>query len=692
MAEIFSIKVASIFRLYASTTFWVFMLALSSAALADEPRNYCPAEQSARSGDREMGVSADRVGAREKGMSMLEGNVQLNLSAALVRADKVTYDSQSERVKAKGDVRYTNCDPKDPWWFISADEVSYDVANNQGRVKNAWLHFLDAPVFYLPRYRFSTSDSVRRSGFLAPEIGNSSTSGREISAPFYFDLAPNKDITFEPRYYSKRGTQLNVESRYLYKLDRGNFEFSTLDDSEFDQERHAYKYNHVSAVGDKFSAELDLQYVSDDEYLEDFGRGFNVYGESYLRSHATMNWFYRGWNMTLSGERLARSSDDVSPARPYQKRPRFSVGRRFDLDDTGLSVGVLSDTAEFANKNSFIADAAGMQTVVPKGTRFHNEADMRWSYRRPGFHVTPQVSVHHTRYKLRRTDDHNRTVPSFSLRTGLVFEKDHSRYRHTLEPELFYLNVPYRAQDDLPDFDTSESEFRFARLFDRNRFNGIDRIGDADQATAALTSRLLHKRSGIEALRMSLGRTFYFRSRRVNLPAAAGAPLSAARENKSDLAGEVAINPNSKVRFLSSLIWDSEENETERSMLMASLNGGEAYSANLFFGHKRDDFEQAGISANFPLGGNWKLFGAASYDVDSKKSLNTLAGIEYNDCCFSARIGFQRRLNDVTGEGGEISAGGLSHDNFIGLQLNLHGVGRVGDDVSSMIKNSSFLQ
>lgn len=675
------------------------MLAMSLPAVADESQSYCPATVSARSGGAEMGVSADRVVVREKGVSILDGEAQFDLGSALVRADKVTYDSRSEKVKAKGNVRYTNCDPKDPWWFISADEVSYDIPGNRGLVENAWLHFANVPVLYMPRYWFSTSDSVRKSGFLAPEIGNSSTSGREISVPFYFNWAPNKDVTFEPRYYSKRGTQLNVESRYLYKLDRGNFEFSTLDDSEFNQERHAYKYNHVSAVGDKFSVELDLQYVSDDEYLEDFSRGFNVYGESYLRSHISMNWFYRGWDMKLSNERLARSSDVESSERPYQKRPHFSIGKRFDLGDTGLSLDVLSDTTQFVNKNSYIEDE-GVRTDVDRGIRFHNVVDMQWLYRRPGFHFTPQVSLGYTRYKLYGTDDHNRTLPSFSLHTGLVFEKDlhRSRYRHTLEPELFYLNVPYRKQDDLPDFDTSENEFRFARLFDRNRFNGIDRIGDADQVSAALTSRLVHKRSGIEALRMSVGRTFYFRNRRVNLsaddagPTATDAQLSGMSENKSDLAGEVAVNLNNKVRFLSSLIWDSEENETERGMLMVSLNGGAAYSASLFYGQKRDDFEQAGISANFPIGGHWKLFGAASYDVDSKQSLNTLAGIEYSDCCFSARIGFQRRLNDVTGAGGAIGAGGLDHDNFIGLQLNLHGVGRVGDDVNSMIENSSFLK
>ena len=570
------------------------LLFFSHTVIADDSSLYCPASSHQLKQEKlDVVLSAEQIKLRKDGKSVLDGNVQIEQGNNRMRADHMTYDNRRQRIKAEGDVRYTNCDPKSPLWFLSAEEISYDTDKKRGLVKNAWLHFSNVPVFYVPRYRFLASDDKRKSGFLLPEIGNSSDSGRQFSLPFYFNLAPNKDATLIPRYYSKRGLQLNLESRYLYSLEQGNLKFAWINDNRFDDSRYSYEFDHKVSAGDSFSMDINLKHVSDDFYLEDLGQGIDVYGGSYLRSHITSDLFWKGWNIHFSNERLTRS-DHSSPyyLQPYQARPRFSVGKNFAIGDTGLSLGFFSETAQFVNKYTRVADPLGELLTFENGIRAHNAVDLRWSYRRPGFHFTPVASLSHTHYKLYNPDTSTRrTVPSFSLRTGLVFEKSSqsSRYRHTLEPELFYLNVPRRNQDSLPLFDTSESEFRFAQLFDVNRFNGIDRIGDADKISLGLSSRILHKRTGIEALRISVGKSYHLRDPSVQIVA------DSEIDERSNIVTEVSANLNNKVRFLSSLIWNTRYNQTVKNAMSLEFNGANKRSVNLFYRQRYRDFEQVGM-------------------------------------------------------------------------------------------------
>ncbi|MFX6724659.1 LPS assembly protein LptD, partial [Acinetobacter baumannii] len=79
----------------------------------------------------------------------------------------------------------------------------------------------------------------------------------------------------------------------------------------------------------------------------------------------------------------------------------------------------------------------------------------------------------------------------------------------TLEPRLFYVRTPYRDQSQYPVFDSGLADFNFAQIFTENRFVGLDRISDANQLTAAVTSRLIEE-NGLERLRAAIGQRYYF--------------------------------------------------------------------------------------------------------------------------------------------------------------------------------------
>ena len=319
-------------------------LAVCGPPAADAAPADCPLRGA---GNGEVKISAERAVARRDGASSLQGNVQVERGEDKVRADRVVHNPDTQRVRAQGNVMYSNCGAPDPVWFMSADELTLDIAEGSGLAKQVWLHVAGVPVFYLPRYRVSRE---RRSGLLTPKIGRSSDSGEEFALPLYLNLAPNHDAVLTPHYYSERGVQLNAKYRYLYPHDRGSLKAAWLDDDEYDGERHFISFRHHGGFGDDFSLDANWQQVSDKEYLQDLPGGFDIFSESYLRSAINGAWHWRGWQFRFLTEKLQRA-DDSAPRnrRPYEKRPAFSVSRHISPAGSRLNFHLHSGVTQFAH-------------------------------------------------------------------------------------------------------------------------------------------------------------------------------------------------------------------------------------------------------------------------------------------------------------------------------------------------------
>ena len=99
-------------------------------------------------------------------------------------------------------------------------------------------------------------------------------------------------------------------------------------------------------------------------------------------------------------------------------------------------------------------------------------------------------------------------------------------FRQTLEPRLYYVYIPFRDQNQLPVFDTAEADFNLAQLFTENQFSGWDRVNNANQISAAVTSRLLDPKTGAEWIRGTLGQRYYFEPQEVTLPGGSASTAS----------------------------------------------------------------------------------------------------------------------------------------------------------------------
>ncbi|MEJ2088324.1 MAG: LPS assembly protein LptD, partial [Gammaproteobacteria bacterium] len=251
----------------------------------------------------------------------------------------------------------------------------------------------------------------------------------------------------------------------------------------------------------------------------------------------------------------------------------------------------------------------------------------------------------YTSYDLRDTepdvdDTPERNIGFGTVDTGLFFERETTFFGgeavHTLEPRVFYLYQQFRDQDDLPRFDVSQLTFRYDQLWRDNRFSGIDRIGDANQLSVGLTSRMLSAANGREYLRASVGQIRYFSDRRVTL---SGSPAPGDLTNDSELAAELVGSLTSRWAVGGNVIWDPNQKQINEGGGFVRFKRSNDQILYLGYRYQRAaDVDQTDVGVMWPLTKRYTLIGRWNYDLNTRRTIEGLAGIEYNDCCWQIRL------------------------------------------------------
>ncbi len=687
-------------------------------------------------------LHADEVEFIAEGVSKLTGNVTVQRGSQQLRSEEVVYDESRETIEARGnvgfwdegvfvasegaraelgedvvafapagsfvlekahahgkaaevrtfgderviasDVSYTTCNPDDPDWRLTAREIELDRAEDVGVATGVGLEFMGARVFYLPRFSFPLS-SRRKSGFLTPSYGTSTSSGAEVTFPYYFNLAPNRDATLSARAMSDRGVQAQGELRFLSR-DWGSGRFAAEHlphDSEFDGDRTALDLTHRHRWTHRLSTDTRFEWVSDREYLEDLRPSLSQSSRSHLPRRFDAAYHGAGWDALLRLQDFMTLDRAIAPQdRPYAQLPRLAVRTSRPERNRAPNLGLEAEFTYFD------------QDRRTTGTRTDLQSFVTFPSVSAGAFFRPKATLHATAYHLSRTDEEEaaglddnpaRVLPSVSLDSGLLFDRPFTvsgrALTHTIEPRLHYLLVPYEHQDDLPNFDTIHPSFSFAQLFRENRFSGRDRIGDANQMTLALTSRLLDER-GRERARASVGQIRYFRDRKVTLDA-----VDAARTSRSsDLVAELEVRPVPAWRLGAGLQYDAGDDSTEKGVLNARYQPAPRRLVNVGYRFVRDTgipdgtIEQADLSFAWPMGASWRTVGRWSYalDDDRSRTLDAFGGLEYESCCWGFRTVVRRyRVGGLAGDDEDYA-------NAVYLQIVLKGLTGLGEGAEAL--------
>ncbi|MFZ2855381.1 MAG: LPS assembly protein LptD, partial [Rhodocyclaceae bacterium] len=461
--------------------------------------------------------------------SVVASDPWLNLQSGMASAGSVPLRKttegrgQAERIDFEGvnqirltDATYTTCKPDNDSWYASAHDLKLDYDREVADGSDATVYFKGVPILYSPWMSFSLNNN-RKSGLLAPTFGSTSNSGLELTLPYYWNIAPHMDATIAPRLLGKRGMQVGSEFRYLGETYSGEARAEVLpNDKMANRDRYAYSLRHSQNLGNGFSGAINYSKVSDDTYFTDLSSRMVNTSQTQLLQQGVLNYGAGWWNATANMQTYQTLQPDRNHpvAEPYRLKPQLTLNaRQPDLYRT--------DSSFFGQFTSFAHPTAieARRTVLYPQVALPIET--------PGWYIKPKIGLHATYYALNRQtvgtpDSLDRTLPIFSIDSGMTFERPSNwfgaDYTQTLEPRLFYLNVPYRDQSNIPVFDSGLADFNFAQIFSENQFVGQDRINDANQLTTALTSRLIDPASGREILRAMIGQRYYFRNQQVVLP------------------------------------------------------------------------------------------------------------------------------------------------------------------------------
>ena len=716
-------------------------------------------------------VSGQRIDARPDLDLVIEGDASLRKQGLSVRAQRIEYDQSQDTLKAQGQVRimregnvfegpslqlqadsfqgkflqptysllkggghgeaaeiefidaqratvrnatYTTCSrvPGPSWlpeWVLKAASLQVNEEDNTVQAKDMQLRFKDVPILAAPSLTFPLN-SARQSGLLAPLIGIDSVSGIEVSSPYYWNIAPNRDATLSTTVMSKRGVALDSEFRYLETDSQGQARLNVMpNDSLRQQSRWGLSAQHIggietgNSVLGRLGVNVNLNRVSDDNYWRDFPRAGLSLTQRLLPASGSVYWGQGDWTLmtqVLKFQTLQDISSPITP--PYDRSPQM-VARYNKWDVQGFDVGFTADTTRFEADYSQIP--GGTSAILRNGQRSYAAAQISHPWLKPWGFVIPKIQLHGTRYQLDTPlatgqSEVNRLLPTFSLDTGLVYERDASFFgrglRQTLEPRAFFVRTPYKDQSQLPSYDSGATDFNLTTVYSENPYVGQDRIADNNLVTLGVNSRLFDNNTGAELARFGVAQRYRFSDQLVRLPGEL--PVSS---GFSDILLGAGVRWDNRWTFDSTLQFDAQTHRTTRTTLTTRFNPSPYRVFNTAYRLTRDQSEQIDLGWQWPLrdfawgtdeapaagqalapgqglgADRWYSVGRMNFSLKDRKMVDTLLGFEYDAGCWLGRVVYER-LQSTTS---------TSRSRIL-FQLEFVGLARVGSSPLKTLRDN----
>ena len=622
------------------------------------------------------------------------------------RGDAERIDFIDSNVSVARMATYTTCRPEDypgwmPAWLLRARTITTDTEENVGVATNAQITFMGISTPPFPSMSFPLSND-RKTGLLAPVIGIDSVNGFEVTTPYYWNIAPNRDATLYPTLMSKRGINLGTEFRYLEPTYSGEIRADYMPDDKLrDRDRwgiwtkHEQRFDAQSLGLDSLTGTLNINRVSDDDYWRDFTRTPS-FTQRLLANDGILRWTSGDWSgmaRALSYQTLQYAPSPILP--PYDRLPQITADYN-KYDWNGFDFSLNTDYSRFRGPSPALQQQlAGY--VQPDGERVFGLASLSRPFLTPGTFVIPKVMLNATAYQFdaplltNGATSATRVVPTFSLDSGMIFERDASyfgrAFRQTLEPRAFYVYTPFRNQNDLPNYDSAANDFSFATVYTENAFSGNDRISDSNLLTLGVTSRLIDPDTGAEAARFGVAQRLRFADQLVTLPN--GTPVT---DRFSDILLGGQINWTPKWSVDGTVQYNPDQNESTRTAISARYNPGPYRTISAAYRYQADTTSTSNdgnrsidVNWQWPIndlwgdygkdlgsgrgqgGGRWYAVGRLNYSLHDSKLTDGVLGFEYDGCCWIGRVVVER-----------ISTGQVTASTRIMFQLELVGFASVG--------------
>ena len=459
--------------------------------------------------------------------------------------------------------------------------------------------------------------------------------------------------------------------------------------------------------GGAWVSQLHYTRVSDLDYLDDFGSHIgasnslgnrsldfatgasSISGASQppaLRQTASLSYTAQHWRGILE----LQDFQTLSQHEHYATLPRFSleyaqqhsawavksslqVARyRKDQPTSTPNIGTSNiGTPESGSTSSMSSSTA----YVEKGSRLVFDGELSLPLRRPWGFFTPALGIIHRRYQLGDDlsdalgDPAKITTGRLSLDAGLVFERQKTLWGkavyQTLKTRMYYLYLEEKFQNHLPSFDSISMTPSLAQAFRSNRFTGYDRLGDAKQVALGISTDISSARTGARLFSAGLGQIFYFKNREVVLDNSFEADR---RADSSPLFAQLEMHLSPAFSARTAFEWRNlsgkDPGKTNRSHLALKYRAQKGSIFNLHYAYaarqqqrgmgtramgtveaRNRAAEEADLSFILPATPAWSVIGRWHYSLDRNQTLESLFGVEYQDCCWTLRLLLRRYLD-----------------------------------------------
>ncbi|MBR9726411.1 LPS assembly protein LptD [Shewanella intestini] len=667
-------------------------------ALIDQQKQQLNANGNLVFQDSLFTVTADSLVAQ-----MENNSAKLKGAKYWLHGQQVNGDAQELEITNKNDLilldsNFTTCPPESQSWLLEAKKIRIDSDEEWGEIWDAKLRIADIPVMYIPYMTVPISDK-RKSGFLFPSFSTSTTNGVEISTPYYWNIAPEYDLTFTPDFMSSRGLFLKTEFRYMNSPDQAgqvNVEYLSKDQKlNNSPDRYVFHWSHKGKIDDNWRVLANFTDVSDNNYFNDLSSDVNRATDNQLSRIGEASYFEKDWDLSLRVQDIKVLGEED---KPYQVMPQLSFNYRNTNIWNHLDFKFNSEVTNFSHQDNDFSTA----------TRVHMAPSLVLPVHSPFGSFTSEMKLMQTNYWQQPTATDadlsstvSRTIPQLSLNGKINFERDStllsSPYRQTFEPQFQYLYVGYQNQSDIGIYDSAQLQEDYFGLFRDRRFSGLDRIADANQMTLGFTTRLFDQ-SNQEKMKFSVGQIFYFDDSNVLREQS----ISPQEQSTSVLAAELDSQIYNDWFVSASMQHDTEKGENKKSQATLDyrpsvgklIQFSYRYVPDLVNNNTNDkvNISQAGMRTTWPMTDDLYFVGNWYYDLNERRSIETYAGIQYESCCWAVRLSYH--YNIKTNYDDDLNPGIDTREEFEkGVYLNfvIKGLGGSGPlGVEDMLNEGLF--
>jgi LPS-assembly protein len=666
---------------------------------------------------------------REPGLLVLGDSTTVNQDNNTLNIDNATYVLSEQSLRGKADsvlktdddrllldrASFTTCAPNSNTWYLKGSQIILNRETSQGHAKHVRLYVKGIPVFYFPYLRFPIG-SERLSGFLSPTFAFGDQ-GYEIALPYYFNLAPHYDLILTPYFLEQHGQLYEGNFRHLHQnfsssinvayleKDKGKLDDSdsaliasgTLTEAEAvpfkGEDRWLVNFEQSGGLGKAWSTSIDYTKVSDIDFFRDFSTNVSADDDdNFLDQKISATYDFKHWQLGIAAN--AYQALSLSVEEPYEELPSLKANGSYSFNesvDRYWSLEMEHELTRFDHPDE-------TSTIPPvTGDRLNASYHLGWNFEPEWGFLRPAIQAKTLQYRLEsdfftQSADQSPdiTTPQFKLDAGLFFERNGKGYLQTFEPRLFYFYSDFKDHSSLfdlttdgqdIDFDTSELTFTYSQLFRDTRFSGGDRIDDANQLSIGLTTRFYGNTSGREWFSASLGQITYFEDRQVSL---SNAPET---QERSAIAAQLSTNPSEYWRLSSDLLYDEDLGKISRANVKARYQSQQKHIFALNYRYTRDSLEQVDASVIMPLvNDRWHLLLYGAYDVERERELESVAGLEYNGCCYRLRLGYRSKLDEALIKSAPDAELNYDYSSFFEIQFK--GLGGTGKRLDSLLEEN----